>query len=289
MKKKLFVLTICLSFLLLLPCSINAGKLKFGLKLTGGMDYLSVGDPNTARQANTDYWKDAATLYGSITTEGEFNAIHWGFDFEADVIIYLNKRFGLSIGFGYINGNSRKKTNEIIQNDTYPKIYETKMSAIPIVIGVYYSFPISSKVRFFLNGGPGYYFAKFSDNYRDEWSTGWYSRKQEASAGGIGFQGGFGFEYDISKNIALVFEGQGRYAKISGFEGERVWSNSNPDGGTTEGVLYYCENYSNWLSDWYPTVQIHTGQPNWDTVRNAREAVIDFSGFIIRVGINIRF
>jgi hypothetical protein len=248
------------------------------------MDYLSVGDPNTVRQGFTDYWKDAG-----LTTEGEFNAIDWGFDFEADVIIYLNERLGLSIGFGYINGNSRKKTNEMIVW-VYPRTYETKMSAIPIVIGVYYSFPISSKARFFLNGGPGYYFAKFSDNFYDESSpTNWYSRKQEASAGGIGFQGGFGFEYDISKNIALVFEGQGRYAKISGFEGERVWSNSNQDGGTREGVLYYYENYYSFRSDWYPIVQIHSGQPNWAEARNAKEAEIDFSGFTIRVGINVRF
>ncbi|MCK4835138.1 MAG: outer membrane beta-barrel protein [Candidatus Aminicenantes bacterium] len=289
MKKKLFFLTICLSFLLLLPGSIKAGKLKFGVKISGGMDYLSVGDPNTVRQGFTDHWKDAETVYGSITTEGEFNAINWGFDFQTDVIIYLNKRFGLSIGFGYINGDSKKNSNEIIMNDTYSKTYETKMSAVPIIIGVYYSFPISSKVRFFLNGGPGYYFAKFSDNYRDEWSTGWSSRSQEASASGIGFQGGLGFEYDISKNISLVFEGQGRYAKISGFEGEQVWSNYKPDGGTTEGVLYYFEYYSSWLSDWYPIVKIRTEEPTGAEARNAREAVVDFSGFLIRIGIKIRF
>jgi opacity protein-like surface antigen len=283
MKKKLFILTVFLSFLLLLPGLINAGKLKFGLKLTGGMGHMSFGDPNTVLNTKSDYYNQK-----SDNIEKDFKEVHWGLDFKMDVMIYLNSRFGLSIGTGYIQAKSGEAGKEMTRENTpvsdWQRIYDVKASAIPILIGAFYNLPLSSKTRFFLNGGVGYYFSKYSEYSLDRWNPGdnWYSHNIEANKGSIGFHGGFGFEYDISKNISLVFEGQGRYAKISGFEGERLYK--NPDRTLVEeGILYYYDGTK------HAELKIFSGVPDPDKYKNVREVEIDFSGFTIRVGINVRF
>jgi opacity protein-like surface antigen len=284
MKKKLFVLTICLSFLLLLPGSIKAGKLKFGIKISGGMNHMSLGDPNTVLNSKSDHYNQVQD-----SVDKDFKEVHWGLDFEMKVMIYLNSRFGLSIGTGYIQAKSGKDAKEMTLENTpisdWQKIYDVKTSAIPILIGAFYNLPLSSKTRFFLNGGVGYYFSKYSEYNLNRWNSGdsWNSHNIEANKASIGFHGGFGFEYDISKNISLVFEGQGRYAKISGFEGEKVSENSDGPQDPKEGILYHYEGTQT------EELNILSGTPDPDKYKNVREAEIDFSGFTIRAGIKIRF
>ena len=157
MKKKGFVFIIYLSLLLLFPRLIKAER--FGIKLTGGINYLEVGDPNLSLKGFADFMNDLAIFWG-VTGEGEIEQIHSGLDLEGDVIFYLSPRLGISLGSGYIYGNKAKDANKVILSSlTYA--YGMKMSAIPVRLGVYYSLPISSRIRIFLNGGVGYYFAKW--------------------------------------------------------------------------------------------------------------------------------
>ena len=285
MRKKGFVLVVCLVLILLLPRLSKAEK--FGVKLSGGMNYLLVGDPNASLKGLADFLKDQASL-GDDIPEGEFKKIRFGLNLEGDVIFYLTPRFGISLGSGYIYGMKGGDINKIISGgQTFTK--EVKVSAIPVRLGVYYSLPLSSRTRFFLNGGVGYYFAKWSEAYRNEWSGGWFTTIQEAKASGIGFQGGVGFELNLVSHIAIVFEGQGRYAKIGGFEGDSEFRASIPGwDSSTEGSLYYFE-WQPWTENWYPMVDMSEEEPSEDRIRNVREAKVDFSGFTFRVGIKINF
>lgn len=285
MRKKGFVLVVCLVLILLLPRLSKAEK--FGVKLSGGMNYLLVGDPNASLKGLADFLKDQASL-GDDIPEGEFKKIRFGLNLEGDVIFYLTPRFGISLGSGYIYGMKGGDINKIISGgQTFTK--EVKVSAIPVRLGVYYSLPLSSRTRFFLNGGVSYYFAKWSEAYRNEWSGGWFTTIQEAKASGIGFQGGVGFELNLVSHIAIVFEGQGRYAKIGGFEGDSEFRASIPGwDSSTEGSLYYFE-WQPWTENWYPMVDMSEEEPSGDRIRKVREAKVDFSGFTFRVGIKINF
>jgi hypothetical protein len=262
---------------------------KFSLKLSGGMNYLAVGDPNASLKGLADFLKDQASLGEIIIIpEGDFKKIHFGLDLEGDVIVYLTPRFGISLGSGYILGKKGKDVNKIIiGGQTFTE--EVKVSAIPVKLGVYYSLPLSSQTRFFLNGGVGYYFAKWSDAYRNEWTGNWWTKDQKARASGIGFHGGVGFELNLVSHIVFVLEGQGRYAKIGGFKGDKENKiHSPPMESSVKGKLYYFEWFP-WTYKWYPMIDLSDEEPSGDKIRSVREAKVDFSGFTFRAGIKINF
>jgi hypothetical protein len=205
---------------------------------------------------------------------------------EGDVVVYMTPRFGISLGSGYILGKKGKDVNKIVISQTFTD--EVKVSAIPVKLGVYYSLPLSSQARFFLTAGVGYYFAKWSEAYRNEWDTGWWTIDQKATARGIGFHGGVGFELNVVSHVAFVLEGQGRYAKIGGFKGDKDGKYYPPPTEySTKGKLYYFE-YLPWTENWYPKIYISKEEQAGDRIRNVREAKVDFSGFTFRAGIKIK-
>ena len=316
MKKGLVLIT-CLSLFLLIPGWSNAEKEKsveekpvshsyallqstyqpspgisFGIKLTGGMNYLLIGDPNEDLKGYTNLMDIWANRCG-YTMDGEFKELHLGLDFEGDLILYLTPHLGISIGSGYIYGKKGKDENNIFITgptltwDTQTHTDKIKVSAIPIRIGIYFFLPVSSQARFFLNGGAGYYFAKISEAYRHEYNGKWFTRDQEATAKDIGFQGGIGFEYDLAQNISFVIEGQGRYAKIGGFVGDQKQKNSGGWSNSWKGTLYY-EEYE-CFEGWFPEIRVWDEEPTEAWLRNAREAEVDFSGVTVRAGIKIKF
>jgi hypothetical protein len=291
MKIKTFISMVYLSVFFLLPGLNQAEETKrgFALKLTGGMNYMSLGDWNAFMNGWTDYYNYVANEAGG-TMEGEFKSIRWGLDFEGDVIIYLNPRLGITIGSGYISGKKGPDGNKIIQtlpDEAITVNHDMKISAIPVKIGVYYCLARFSKFGFFLSGGIGYYFAKISEVYKNQWNGGWSHENQKANGEEIGFHGGIGLELDITKNIAFVVEGYGRYAKIRDLIGERDWSMSFGPSGSRKGGLYYFDLD---IPDYglLPYIEISSGTPGGLNRRNVRKATVDLSGFTVKIGIKIR-
>ena len=113
--------------------------------------------------------------------------------------------------------------------------------------------------------------------------------KTNVHAGGIGFHGGVGLEYRLRKNVSLVVEGSGRYARVSGLKGEYNEQSSEGADATDKGKLYYYEwKYNEKLYPWVELLDRDPSEINFSSpIYNAREAVIDFSGFSLRAGIKI--
>ena len=296
MRKKGFVLVVCLLLLLLLPGLSKAEKLKFGVKLSGGMNYLLVGDPNEGIKGYFNVIRDGSiNPPGLSVLEGQAKPIHLGLDFEGDIIINLTPKIGIGVGAGYIQGS---RTSEITVRfldgaSEMTGSHELKVSAIPIRLGAYYTLSMNNKINVFFNTGAGLYLAKYSYN-KDPVGTGECGFNQRASANGLGFHGGVGFEYELTPNIAFVLEGQGRYAKIGGFEGKIEHSCPYPPfEWTEEGTLYYWEavtfNKYQVLIKKYPQVYVRENKPSGSGISNVREAKVDFSGFNFLVGIKINF
>jgi len=281
---------------LVLGAPVRGEGLKLGFKLIGGVGYQFLGDGDAYLRGLRDRTDDFIAASG-YTLDQQVTPLvaHIGLEFDADAILYLTPQFGISIGTGFIRaGTLFGSGNQIISSDTSTETDNNTLSAtaVPVKVGLYYQFSSNfvptGKSSSYLFGGIGLYSARFA--LTDEWSSGgYYSTYTETSkATGIGFYGGFGTESWITPNFAFVLEFYGRYANISGFTG--TWSN---DDGTTltsgAGKLYYFEWLDSSSGHWYTSTMIAATAPAGSSVRNVRDANIDFSGLGIRFGIKIDF
>ncbi|MEE9502622.1 MAG: hypothetical protein V3V48_11140, partial [Candidatus Aminicenantaceae bacterium] len=110
--------------------------------------------------------------------------------------------------------------------------------------------------------------------------------QHEANATGIGFHGGVGFEINFHPRAALILEGRGRYAKISGFNGTGNIRKSAPPPNyyaniEENGTLYYLEENGN------PFLAFFEQEPTG--YETAHKATLDLSGFIFQAGIKVKF
>jgi hypothetical protein len=156
-------------------------------------------------------------------------------------------------------------------------------SAVPIKIGVYYNFQSTfvqtgGKSTTYVFGGVGFYSARFAQTENWTYQSAYSNYTETSKSSGVGVFGGFGTESWINPNFAWIFELFGRYANIGGFTGD--WQLD------ADGTRYF-----EWLDssngNWYPTTILSQTAPAGATVRNARQAKIDFSGLGVRFGIKI--
>lgn len=261
---------------------------KFELKLSGGISRLSGSDT----EDNSKYWNRLTKISMEAaggTSTSEHNPLDWGRELSGEILFNLSSQFAIAGGVGYITGKySNTRMSSVGGAITASSGIEQKAKAVPVTLGIIYFLPISSKSRFSLGAGAGYYFASFSSkSYRENDSPYRIDIDGTSSGGDIGFHGGIGFEYSISQNIAIVIEGFGRYAKISGFSGTRNRIDSNNWSDSRDATNYHYEQYA-WTEEWLPRTSFGTEPPSGDNIRNVRDFEIDFSGFTVRIGLKIK-
>ena len=111
----------------------------------------------------------------------------------------------------------------------------------------------------------------------------------DLSSNGFGFHGGIGFEYNFTEKFALVIEAQGRHARIKKLKGDEI----HVGGGSMQnyyGAVYYWEEKDMITEKYYASIGFYKEKPNYSPpeYRNLREAALDLSGFLLKVGIRIR-
>ncbi len=261
---------------------------KFELNLSGGISHLS-GTDTEANSKGRDYLSKISTEAAGGTFSSERDSLDWGWEIAGEIVFNLNSRVALSGGVGYITGKySSTRMSSLGGVTTRTSGVDQKLKAVPVTVEICYFLPVSINSRLSLVAGAGYYFASFSSSgYRENDTPYWINTDTTGSGGDIGFQGGIGFEYSVSKNIAVVIEGFGRYAKISGFEGTRDQYDSNDWSDSTEGKHYYFEQAAS-TGEWISLTSFGPEPPSGEDIRNVRDFEIDFSGFTIRAGLKIK-
>jgi len=261
---------------------------KLMLKLSGGISRLT----GTDYEAVTDGWdhlnKISTEAAGGISTS-ERDSFDWGWEMAGEIVFTLSSQFSLYGGVGYLTEKFTNKRMSTIEGVTTGSSgIDFKAKAIPVTAGIYYYLPVSAISRISIGAGAGYYFTSFSSSSYRENNTPYRQDTDRAGSGGdFGFHGGVAFEYDLSKNVALIIEGFGRYAKISGFEGSSSQRDTNNERSSTDGTYYTHESLV-WTNEWLTRVSISVEPPSGEGIRNARDYEIDFSGFTVRIGLKIK-
>lgn len=256
------------------------------IRLTGGPTFFNGGDIRKGDQGLYDAASDFVASYG-FAIERRFNAFDSGFEVVVDIVYNLTSKFGVGIGSGYMH-----LTQQSLLLFNEPNMFQKnqagtapKVMAYPIRLGVFFNFPLHRLVNLTLDSGAALYITKYTNSRH----TNWYPIdliRHKANAIGIGFHGGVGFEINFHSRAALILEGRGRYAKISGFNGKgNIRKSVLPplvyDDIEENGTLYYLE------ENGHPFLAFFEQEPTgYETVR---KAILDLSGFIFQAGIKVKF
>jgi hypothetical protein len=283
---RLILLIFAAAVLLQAAAPAQGGELK--LKLFGGYGYMSGGDLNAGTEGLFDFWGDMALALGATRT-GEFKPSHFGITFGGDVIFMFTPAVGIGFGSEYLRASKDSQAVYTIGSEELTISAAPTASAVPLKASLYLCVPAGAGVRMVLHAGAGYYLARMSNSVTLAEAPDTIEYRNEADANGIGFHGGLGFEVDFSANAGFFIEARGRYVKFDGFAGDFTFSTNGTPIATESGTLYYSENQGI-LSQFYPIILVSDTEPMASaTVRNVRQAKIDFSGGSAVAGFFIRF
>ncbi len=271
----------------------GAGASRFSLRLYGGFSRIGAADLN----AGFDGYYELIELYEALgygTVTGGYTPLKNGFNGGADVIYEITPRIGIGIGTGYLRTSANSLATLSAEGDAIDLPATATLSAIPVRLGLFLTFPLGGKVNLTADAGAAYYAAlKVDATQRIEISSTEWSEMslsaQRSSFANLGFQGSLGFEYMVSPKMGFFVEALGRYARFKNFE-TAMGSNRSSGGSTesTEGKIYL-------MTSTYPegswsifTVE-ETPPVSSPPSKVYTEPKIDLSGFSLQAGIRIRF
>ena len=272
----------------LLLFGIFAHGMELDFKLSGGYAYLDVKGVNRGITDWTEWRiKEAEQNKNWIMLGQNLDILNSGIHLEGEILFAFSSRFGISIGTGYIYGDiSEKEVEVLVYKGTEPlsQIHITTASAYPLVLTAYYFLPLNSRLKLYVRGGGGVAWANYVNREAKKLESAEkynYFQLDKASASGSIFLGGLGFIYKTEVGVRFFVEGLLRTAKIQGFSGENELEET--------GKLYYFEEYSSQLDFWQAKNEIRTEKPSGLNFRSVSEAIVDFSGFSVKIGFIIRF
>jgi len=151
---------------------------------------------------------------------------------------------------------------------------------------------MGSGVSAFVRAGIGYYFAKLTYLNREETDLlgifFWDQDQGEAKDRGIGFHGGIGLEYGVSRNIAFFVEGMGRYVRFQDWDVDNTSTNSWGSSALS-GEFWYVEEWEPETNRYYPSIELSANLPTESGLRNVRKLSIGISGIVFKMGLRLRF
>lgn len=262
--------------------------MELGFKLSGGYAYLNLKNTNRSMEDWAEWEKREAEANRNWQYLGKkVGDLHAGIDFEGEFLVSFFDRLEIGLGTGYIYADLNEEEIEVsVQRPAEPisHVYPLTVSAYPLVLSAYYFFPLKSGIRLFIRAGGGIAWAKYVNREaRKLESTPRYNYfgLEQASASGSMLLGGIGLAYETEAGIRFFIEGSTRRAKISGFTGENILEE--------KGTLYHFEEYIPDLDFWQTKNEIRAEKPSGSNYRSVSEALVDFSGFSVKIGFAIRF
>lgn len=263
---------------------------RLSIRLYGGFSRVAAGDVNEGADGYFELFETYAAL-GYGTTTGGYKPVHAGYNFGADFIYQLSPKIGVGLGVGYLRSSSDSLMTLAGEGLAFTLSGTPTLSAVPIRLGVFLTFPIAGKISLTADAGAAYYAGlKLDATQRlDLDATTWQIMSVSGSRNGnLGFQGSLGFEYRLSRGMGFFVEALGRYARFKNFES--VTGTTETSGGesdTTSGKLYIVT--ETFADGTFSIFTIEETPPVDTPTETFREPKIDLSGFSLQAGIRIRF
>lgn len=251
-----------------------------GFSILSGANFAAVGDLNAGTRGLADYYSAVSGTQG----QGGVAGLHLTYILGAEVSYSPMPGLRLIAGVDYFSGRRASRVDFAAHDSPDAIIIRPRIQAIPIMVGIaYYPLP-----TLYAKGTLQYLFAKAHYLYRLEKGTFWREWQGDAKASGLGAGAALGGEWEFYPGLFLAGEVEFRFAKIGGFEGKDISTNSEGESYAEHGTLYYFKGRVGSQED-FPLVFIRSEMPSGADVNDPREAQVDFSGVSLKAGIKFRF
>jgi hypothetical protein len=256
------------------------------IKLRGSWVMFAGGDIDKGTAGMFDQYLDDIVTAGFELARSDKRSFHDGYEIAGDIVYHFTPRIGIGVGGGLIRG--REESSGYFHWPGTVEDYRLTglpdMKVISVRLGLFYALPLNRLLTVSVSAGPEYHFATY--HYGGVITTPYYqvATNQRVDARQLGVYGGLGLEIRMNRRLAFCIEALGRYAKISGFEGNEAvyeWSSGQSTTVQEQGTLYFIE------GEQHPRLDIFSsGSPGG---QGGREAVFDLSGISLQAGLNFKF
>lgn len=277
-----------LSFSVLFFFTIRIAFSGVSLKLTGGTTFLLRNDYNTGGQGIFDYYQFA---YGNMT--GQFSPLRLGTNFGAEVAIPIGKSMAVGLGLGYVHFSRDSQFGYQWTFFSSEETLKPNIRLIPLTLNVHYYASIRPHLKADYFAGAGYYLLKFDHDWSVQTSFFSYESNQtfESNTGNLGFQGGIGLEYELSTQIALVFQVTGQSIKFTEIKGawneKGSWFIGNWEDTSDTAYFWYYERRDS--GNAFAQIAFSTEKPSETEYAVIRKGILNLSGISAAIGLKFFF
>jgi opacity protein-like surface antigen len=260
----------------------------FSLRLSGGGAWSTIGDLNSHLSTLDQRYSYLIDPEGGIRGLGRISP-----DWEVELRVGTKSRFsfGFAASYSRSSGSSTLAGGTEYGFDRSVTVRPETRVVMPLGLRVYYSLYSRGGMSIYAIGGAGWYSARMKEAYEvnSVYPLGdvyyenryWDVRKDAA----LGFVGGLGLEYRISRRISFVSEIQARSLRIDDFVGISRYESNYGNGLTfgETGILHFFS-----MGGYYDMDVPLPGHLDVIAIQDVeRQARLDLSGVALRVGVRI--
>lgn len=258
------------------------------LKLTGGMTYFFDNDYTKGIQGLYDYYLDS---YGSVT--GKLKPLRLGLSVGGEVAIPLSDNLAVGFGVAYLRSSRDSEFGYQLPYFSSRDSLTPDIRLIPLTVNIHYYVPAGPRLKADWFVGAGYYMMKFDHGWSVTTDFFSYQTEQTFSThkANLGFQGGLGLEFEVSSQIALVFQASGCFIKFSDLKGdlkEKI-STANANWENETGNAYFWFYGRNEGGAAYAQVSFAETKPSETEYSAIRKGILDLSGISAGIGLKFSF
>lgn len=262
---------------------------KTALRLCAAWSALDGGDFSRGLFGWLDLWAHAGSLWG-VQTDMTGGPGSWATTLGGDVLFPLTSWLSFGMGAAWVSARDVYTSSAEGNGGLVPDAQnvETTPRALPVRASLFGRVPVSGRLNVTLHAGVSYYYlARARAVYRRDWEDYWEEDTFDLKSSGLGYHGGLGLEVELGRHVSVFLEGQVNRARLSKFFGTLDRASSEGGEESREGTLYALE-FGLGDGETFPLVDVLNQPPAGPAFSRAAEAVIDFGGFGLAVGLLVR-
>jgi hypothetical protein len=253
----------------------------WAVTLSAGANYALGGDLNAGAQTLADYKGTQFGAPGDI----KVTPARLSYIFGGEVAIYVSQHIHLTAGVDFFNTAKNSTVSYSLGTAAATFMTKPQFQAVPVKLAIVL-YPTDS---FYFKLGVAFYFARCGYYYRYQNEDFFQEWRGDATAQGLGWIGGLGYEWAVADNISFVLEALGQYAPLKAFEGTGTYLVTGKSDPVTEVGKLYAYDYREPGKPVSSFLFILGQKPSDAYIENVREATVDFSGVSLRFGVKIKF